>query len=164
MFTMAAGSVWQLWGGFHAGNNFFFFFPSFQFSLLISFLEERGSFFALFLPHVFDRTHSKGTGKQLRGLVFPCCTPSPECWGRWTSPTLHPHPCPALSAPQSILPPLRRCDTQIRAVPHLEVPHGFPPHPLAPLRPALLLLRDDGQGAGEVAGSFPGLRTALQQW
>lgn len=101
---------------------------------------------------------------QLRGLLFPCCISSTECWGRWSPLTLqHPHLCPASSCPQSILPLLCRRNTQIRALSYLEVPYGFPPHPLAPLCPALLLLRDDRQGAGEVAGGFPGLCTALQQ-
>lgn len=60
-------------------------------------------------------------------------------------------------------PPPRRRGAQVGERRHHQVPHRFPPDPLAPLRPALLLLRDDGQGAGEVGGGFPGLRAALQQ-
>jgi len=156
---MAAGSGWQLWGGFQAGNKFFIF--SFHFSFPF---WKSEALFALFLPHFFGRTPSKGTGKNPRGLVCPCCTPSPECWGEMDTPDPAASPSLSCPIPSSKHPsPLRRCDAQIGAHPHPEVPHGFPPHPLAPLRPALLLLRDDGQGAGEVAGGFPGLRTALQQ-
>lgn len=79
---------------------------------------------------------------------------------RRTPPPLHPL---SLFLCPSARPSSRRHHPQIGEHPHPEVPHGFPPHPLAPLRPALLLLPDDWQRAGEVGSGVPGLRAALQQ-